>query len=74
MTNTSRNWPPVEQFTFDSPTVTDVLDDISKFVDSFAVNGIVVFKDAYYSEFDVLRILTKMGKCLGWTPNQDGSE
>jgi len=74
MTNSTSYWPKASSFTFYCNSASRVLDEIEPYVNSFAQNGIVVFKDAYFSEYDVLRILTKMGKQLGWTPNQPGSE
>jgi hypothetical protein len=73
-TKISRSFPEKEFFTFNNPSVDSVLMEIDKYVESFAKYGIVVFKDAYYSEHDVIRILTKMGSKLGWTPNQPGSD
>ena len=73
-TKISNSFPEKELFTFDKPSVDSVLMDINKYVESFAKYGIVVFKDAYYSEHDVIRILTKMGSELGWTPNHPGSD
>ena len=48
-----------------------MLDNIEEIVDDFLVksNGVVVYRDANFSQEEQLKILKKLGDFLGWTPN-----
>lgn len=62
-----------EEFYFYPASADDAIANIDSYAEAFAQHGIVVLKDAYLSEYDAVRVLTRMGKQLGWTPNHPGS-
>jgi hypothetical protein len=54
---------------FEKISYKEIVNNIDLYINKFLKNGIVVFKQSYFSEDEQLKILINFGDRLGWFPN-----